>query len=161
MRLALARALFVKVSAIPGFCIISTSTYRLQACAPAIGWTFQPQWASWTLSKGPFWQIFTISVDLNALAWLEDYLQTWPGTLLVVYVFTPQFSSVHLIFYCSSHDRAFLDAVATDIVHQHSARLDYYKGSAAPLNYVYYNGWILIYPQEFHAILFYQVRSWS
>jgi hypothetical protein len=35
--------------------------------------------------------IYTISVayilspvDLNALAWLEDYLQTWPGTLLVV-----------------------------------------------------------------------------
>ncbi|KIJ60082.1 hypothetical protein HYDPIDRAFT_161305 [Hydnomerulius pinastri MD-312] len=51
-------------------------------------------------------------IDLNALAWLEDYLQTWPGTLLVV-----------------SHDRAFLDAVATDIVHQHSARLDYYKGN--------------------------------
>lgn len=25
-----------------------------------------------------------ILVDLNALAWLEDYLQTWPGTLLVV-----------------------------------------------------------------------------
>lgn len=24
------------------------------------------------------------TVDLNALAWLEDYLQTWPGTLLVV-----------------------------------------------------------------------------
>lgn len=51
-------------------------------------------------------------IDLNALAWLEDYLQTWPGTLLVV-----------------SHDRAFLDAVATDIIHQHSARLDYYKGN--------------------------------
>ncbi|KAJ7924438.1 P-loop containing nucleoside triphosphate hydrolase protein [Mycena leptocephala] len=51
-------------------------------------------------------------IDLNALAWLEDYLQTWPGTLLVV-----------------SHDRAFLDAVATDIVHQHSSRLDYYKGN--------------------------------
>ncbi|KAJ6519252.1 P-loop containing nucleoside triphosphate hydrolase protein [Mycena sanguinolenta] len=51
-------------------------------------------------------------IDLNALAWLEDYLQTWPGTLLVV-----------------SHDRAFLDAVATDIVHQHSNRLDYYKGN--------------------------------
>jgi len=28
-----------------------------------------------------------ILVDLNALAWLEDYLQTWPGTLLVVYVY--------------------------------------------------------------------------
>ncbi|KAF8640386.1 hypothetical protein AX17_000056 [Amanita inopinata Kibby_2008] len=51
-------------------------------------------------------------IDLNALAWLEDYLQSWPGTLLVV-----------------SHDRAFLDAVATDIIHQHSGRLDYYKGN--------------------------------
>ncbi|KIJ21334.1 hypothetical protein PAXINDRAFT_5505 [Paxillus involutus ATCC 200175] len=51
-------------------------------------------------------------IDLNALAWLEDYLQTWPGTLLVV-----------------SHDRAFLDSVATDIIHQHSGRLDYYKGN--------------------------------
>ncbi|KAI9451534.1 P-loop containing nucleoside triphosphate hydrolase protein [Russula earlei] len=51
-------------------------------------------------------------IDLNALAWLEDYLQTWPGTLVVV-----------------SHDRAFLDAVATDIIHQHSGRLDYYKGN--------------------------------
>jgi len=49
---------------------------------------------------------------LNAIAWLEDYLQTWESTLLVV-----------------SHDRAFLDAVATDIVHQHSQRLDYYKGN--------------------------------
>ncbi|EGG12464.1 uncharacterized protein MELLADRAFT_32830, partial [Melampsora larici-populina 98AG31] len=52
------------------------------------------------------------NLDLNALAWLEDYLQTWPGSLLVV-----------------SHDRAFLDAVATDIIHQHSQRLDYYKGN--------------------------------
>jgi ATP-binding cassette subfamily F protein 3 len=23
-------------------------------------------------------------LDLNAIAWLEDYLQTWPSTLLVV-----------------------------------------------------------------------------
>ncbi len=51
-------------------------------------------------------------LDLNAIAWLEDYLQTWESTLLVV-----------------SHDRAFLDSVATDIVHQHSQRLDYYKGN--------------------------------
>ncbi|KAH9468644.1 hypothetical protein Pst134EA_009177 [Puccinia striiformis f. sp. tritici] len=47
------------------------------------------------------------NLDLNALAWLEDYLQTWPGSLLVV-----------------SHDRAFLDEIATDIIHQHSQRLD-------------------------------------
>ncbi|KAL8280925.1 hypothetical protein RQP46_006604 [Phenoliferia psychrophenolica] len=52
------------------------------------------------------------NLDLNALAWLEDYLQTWPHTLLVV-----------------SHDRAFLDAVATDIIYQHNERLDYYKGN--------------------------------
>ncbi|SCZ96524.1 BZ3500_MvSof-1268-A1-R1_Chr8-2g10263 [Microbotryum saponariae] len=52
------------------------------------------------------------NLDLNALAWLEDYLQTWPSTLFVV-----------------SHDRAFLDAVATDIIHQHNERLDYYKGN--------------------------------
>ncbi|WRT63872.1 uncharacterized protein IL334_000798 [Kwoniella shivajii] len=51
-------------------------------------------------------------LDLNAIAWLEEYLQTWNSTLLVV-----------------SHDRAFLDAVATDIIHQHSQRLDYYKGN--------------------------------
>lgn len=54
------------------------------------------------------------NLDLNALAWLEDYLQTWPSTLLVV-----------------SHDRSFLNAVATDIIHQHNERLDYYKGNFA------------------------------
>lgn len=52
-------------------------------------------------------------LDLNAIAWLEDYLvNEWEGTLLVV-----------------SHDRAFLNQVATDIVHMHSERLDYYKGN--------------------------------
>ncbi|KAN0138693.1 P-loop containing nucleoside triphosphate hydrolase protein [Lactarius tabidus] len=50
-------------------------------------------------------------IHLNALAWLEDYLQTWPGTLIVV-----------------SHDRVFPDAFAKDIIHQRSGRLDYYKG---------------------------------
>jgi len=54
------------------------------------------------------------NLDLNALAWLEDYLQTWPSTLFVV-----------------SHDRSFLNAVATDIIHQHAERLDYYKGNFA------------------------------
>jgi hypothetical protein len=68
-------------------------------------------------------------VDLNALAWLEDYLQTWPGTLIVVCVSmgTLELRTPFLTF-CRSHDRAFLDAVATDIIHQHSGRLDYYKG---------------------------------
>jgi ATP-binding cassette subfamily F protein 3 len=43
---------------------------------------------------------------------LSNYLQTYPSTVLVV-----------------SHDRAFLNEVATDIIHQHSERLDYYKGA--------------------------------
>lgn len=55
------------------------------------------------------------NLDLNAIAWLEDYLvNNWTSSLLVV-----------------SHDRAFLNAVATDIIHQHSERLDYYKGNFA------------------------------
>ncbi|KAG2176464.1 hypothetical protein INT43_005704 [Umbelopsis isabellina] len=53
-------------------------------------------------------------LDIPAIVWLERYLQTWPNTLLVV-----------------SHDREFLDEVATDILHQHSEKLEYYKGNYA------------------------------
>lgn len=51
-------------------------------------------------------------LDVPSITFLSNYLQTYPATVLVV-----------------SHDRAFLDEVATDIMHQHSERLDYYKGS--------------------------------
>ena len=51
-------------------------------------------------------------LDVPSITFLSNYLQTYPSTLLVV-----------------SHDRAFLNEVATDIVHQHSERLDYYKGA--------------------------------
>ncbi|MCJ1429919.1 hypothetical protein MMC29_007834 [Sticta canariensis] len=51
-------------------------------------------------------------LDVPSITFLSNYLQSYPSTLLVV-----------------SHDRAFLNEVATDIVHQHSERLDYYKGS--------------------------------
>ena len=54
----------------------------------------------------------TNMLDMKAIIWLENYLQKWPSTLLVV-----------------SHDRAFLNAVATDILHMHSKRLDPYKGN--------------------------------
>ncbi|CAG8437092.1 2271_t:CDS:2 [Funneliformis mosseae] len=54
----------------------------------------------------------TNMLDIPAVAWLEQYLKKWPSSLLVV-----------------SHDREFLDEVATDILHQHSERLDYYKGN--------------------------------
>ncbi|CAI4219467.1 unnamed protein product [Parascedosporium putredinis] len=51
-------------------------------------------------------------LDVPSITFLSNYLQTYPNTVLVV-----------------SHDRAFLNEVATDIVHQHSMRLDYYRGA--------------------------------
>ncbi|KAJ2471923.1 ATP-binding cassette, regulator of translational elongation [Coemansia sp. RSA 2322] len=54
----------------------------------------------------------TNMLDIPAVVWLERYMKTWPSTLLVV-----------------SHDREFLDEVATDIVHQHSEQLDQYRGN--------------------------------
>lgn len=43
---------------------------------------------------------------------MEEYLLEWPNTLLVV-----------------SHDRTFLDAVTTDVLHLHHEQLDAYKGN--------------------------------
>lgn len=51
-------------------------------------------------------------LDVPSITFLADYLQSYPSTVLVV-----------------SHDRAFLNEVATDIIYQHSERLDYYRGS--------------------------------
>ncbi|KIX06686.1 uncharacterized protein Z518_04662 [Rhinocladiella mackenziei CBS 650.93] len=51
-------------------------------------------------------------LDVPSITFLSNYLQSYPSTVLVV-----------------SHDRAFLNEVATDIIHQHSERLDYYKGA--------------------------------
>lgn len=53
----------------------------------------------------------TNMLDVRAIIWLENYLQTWQSTILVV-----------------SHDRNFLNAVATDIIHLHSQRLESYRG---------------------------------
>lgn len=54
----------------------------------------------------------TNMLDIKAIIWLENYLQAWPTTLLVV-----------------SHDRNFLDRVPTDILYLHSQRIDTYKGN--------------------------------
>ncbi|GBP14120.1 ATP-binding cassette sub-family F member 3 [Eumeta japonica] len=54
----------------------------------------------------------TNMLDIKAIIWLENYLQNWPTTLLVV-----------------SHDRNFLDTVPTDILHLHSQRIDTYRGN--------------------------------
>jgi ATP-binding cassette subfamily F protein 3 len=54
----------------------------------------------------------TNMLDMQAVIWLERYLQTWASTLLVV-----------------SHDRSFLDEVPTDMLHIHSQRIDQYRGN--------------------------------
>lgn len=54
----------------------------------------------------------TNMLDIKAIIWLENYLQNWPTTLLVV-----------------SHDRNFLDTVPTDILHLNSQRIDVYRGN--------------------------------
>ncbi|XP_065186407.1 ATP-binding cassette sub-family F member 3-like [Sycon ciliatum] len=53
----------------------------------------------------------TNMLDLRTVLWLEQYLQSWPTTILVV-----------------SHDRSFLRSVATDIIHLFSRDLSTYKG---------------------------------
>ncbi|KAL4220972.1 ATP-binding cassette sub- F member 3 [Mactra antiquata] len=54
----------------------------------------------------------TNMLDMKAIIWLENYLQTWQTTILVV-----------------SHDRSFLNSVCTDIVHLYNKKLDTYKGN--------------------------------
>lgn len=84
MRLALARALFVKVCwgyAVLGQSITNASLHSQLFCC----WMSLPITVRiyLYLSSNPGLKLLN-TVDLNALAWLEDYLQTWPGTLLVV-----------------------------------------------------------------------------
>lgn len=52
----------------------------------------------------------TNMLDMRAVLWLEWKLQSWPSTLLTV-----------------SHDRSYLNAVVTDIVHLSAKKLIYYK----------------------------------
>lgn len=54
----------------------------------------------------------TNMLDLKAIIWLENYLQTWESTLLIV-----------------SHDRSFLNQVAQEILHLHSQKIDCYRGN--------------------------------
>uniref|UniRef100_A0A915Q752 ABC transporter domain-containing protein n=1 Tax=Setaria digitata TaxID=48799 RepID=A0A915Q752_9BILA len=56
----------------------------------------------------------TNMLDMRAIIWLENHLQEWTSTIVIV-----------------SHDRSFLNSVCTDIIHLHSKRLDQYKGNYA------------------------------
>jgi ATP-binding cassette subfamily F protein 3 len=54
----------------------------------------------------------TNHLDLDAVLWLEDWLQRYPGTLLLI-----------------THDRDFLDTVAQSIVHVDGRKLKLYGGN--------------------------------
>jgi ATP-binding cassette subfamily F protein 1 len=54
----------------------------------------------------------TNHLDLNAVIWLDDYLQKWKKTLLIV-----------------SHDQDFLNSVCEEIIHLEDKRLFYYRGN--------------------------------
>ena len=54
----------------------------------------------------------TNHLDLEAVLWLEDYLQTYPHTVLLV-----------------SHDRAFLNDVCSDVILFKDLKLTYYRGN--------------------------------
>ena len=60
----------------------------------------------------------TNHLDLEAVLWLENYLQSYPHTILLV-----------------SHDRAFLNDVCSDIIRFAEQKLTYYRG-----NYDVYEG---------------------
>ncbi len=61
----------------------------------------------------------TNHLDLNAVIWLDNYLQHWKKTLLIV-----------------SHDQSFLDNVCTDIIHLDNEKLFYYKGNYCIIIYL-------------------------
>jgi ATP-binding cassette subfamily F protein 3 len=58
----------------------------------------------------------TNHLDTESMEWLESYLKNYPGTIIVI-----------------SHDRFFLDKIATQIAELSSCRIHIYKG-----NYSYY-----------------------
>uniref|UniRef100_A0A671LSG9 ATP-binding cassette sub-family F member 1-like n=1 Tax=Sinocyclocheilus anshuiensis TaxID=1608454 RepID=A0A671LSG9_9TELE len=61
----------------------------------------------------------TNHLDLNAVIWLNNYLQSWKKTLLIV-----------------SHDQSFLDDVCTDIIHLDNQKLYYYRGNYREFLYI-------------------------
>ena len=67
----------------------------------------------------------TNHLDLNAVIWLDNYLQNWKKTLLIV-----------------SHDQSFLDNVCSDIIHLDQV-----------LNPLRANTKFFIIPDNYHCIL--------
>ncbi|XP_008068889.1 ATP-binding cassette sub-family F member 3 isoform X1 [Carlito syrichta] len=110
MRLALARALFARpdlllldepTNMLDVRAILWLENYLQVSATDTGGWgkSASKILGAWDLTASPNWACHPVTP------------QTWPSTILVV-----------------SHDRNFLNAIATDIIHLHSQRLDGYRG---------------------------------
>ena len=118
MRISLARALYVQPTLL-----------LLDEVRAAVVWVFASSAAELSLVHVshtlPSLRLCTPAqptnhLDLRAVLWLEEYLQRWKKTLVVV-----------------SHDREFLNNVCTDIIHLHDLKLTSYRGSFAQFEEMY------------------------
>lgn len=71
----------------------------------------------------------TNHLDLNAVIWLDDYLQRWKKTLLVV-----------------SHDQDFLNSVCQEILHLEDKKLIVYKGNQSALSHLPFGSMLDVLP---------------
>ena len=74
----------------------------------------------------------TNHLDMNVLAWLEDYLKSYPGALLVV-----------------SHDRYFLDRVVNEIYGLDNQTLRHYRGNYSAFT-KQKQAWLLTEMKHYH-----------
>lgn len=74
----------------------------------------------------------TNHLDMNVLAWLEDYLKSYPGALLVV-----------------SHDRYFLDRVVNEIYDLDNQTLRHYRGNYSAFT-KQKQAWLLTEMKHYH-----------
>ncbi|KAL0583302.1 hypothetical protein ABG067_006803 [Albugo candida] len=91
----------------------SDSVLQGPACALSGGWRMRTALAG-ALFMSPDLLLLdepTNHLDLEAVIWLEHYLEKYDKTMIVV-----------------SHDRKFLNAICTDIIHLANQKLTYYKG---------------------------------
>ncbi|MDM8527716.1 ABC-F family ATP-binding cassette domain-containing protein [Anaerolineales bacterium HSG24] len=90
------------------------STYQTPVTQLSGGQQSRVQLAKLLLAKPDFLLLDepTNHLDLASIEWLENYLQDWPGALLVV-----------------SHDRYFLDKVATLVWEMNFGRIETYRGN--------------------------------